>query len=169
MVMFWFFSGKKEINELKKDTKKGFDSVKKDVHAVGGWIKHLDSEKNIQKRDLKDLKEELSSIKEELEGVKNIISFMNEVKNSKLFKTPKQVFNKQTGVYPVQTTVQTTVQTPNLDQFSISERAILWVLLNAELNLSYDDLSVVLGKERTTIRGQIKTIKKKSGGIVEEI
>ncbi len=166
--MFWFFSRKKEVGQLKEDTKRGFDSVKKDIHAVSGWIKHLDSEREMQKRELEELKEDLSSIKTEIEGIKNIISFMNDPKNSGVFKTPKQVFNKQTAVYPVQTAVQTAVQTPNLDQFSISERAILWVLLNSELKLSYDDLAAVLGKERATIRGQINAIKQK-GGIIEEV
>lgn len=167
--MFWFFSRKKEVGQLKEDTKKGFDSVKKDIHAVSGWIKHLDSEREMQKREVEDLKEDLSSIKTELEGIKNILSFMNDPKNSKVFKTPQRAFNKQTAVYPVQTVVQTAVQTPNLDQFSISERAILWVLLNSELKLSYDDLAAVLGKERATIRGQINAIRQKGEGIVEEI
>ncbi|MCH8945364.1 MAG: hypothetical protein IIA85_00380 [Nanoarchaeota archaeon] len=166
--MIWFFSRKKEIERLKEEVKESFESVKKDISGVGGWIKHLDSEKELQKRDMDDLKEELSSLKIEIEGVKNILSFMNEMKPQRVFKTPKQLFNKQTAVYPVQTAVQTAVQTPNLDQFSISERAILWVLLNAELKLGYDDLAAVLGKERATIRGQINAIKQKSE-IIEEI
>jgi hypothetical protein len=167
--MIWFFSRKKEIERLKEDTKNSFESVKKDINGIGGWIKHLDSEKELQKRDVEDIKEELSTIKEELEGLKNILSFMNETRPKQLFKTPNKVFGKQTAVYPVQTPIQTAVQTPNLDQFSISERAILWVLLNAELKLSYDDVAAVLGKERATIRGQINAIKQKSEGIIEEI
>ncbi len=166
--MIWFFSRKKEVEKLKEEVKESFESVKKDISGVGGWIKHLDSEKELQKRDVDALREELSSMKTEIEGVKNILSFMNEMKPKQVFKTPRRVFNKQTGVYPVQTAVQTAVQTPNLDQFSISERAILWVLLNAELKLGYDDLAAVLGKERATIRGQVNAIKQKSE-IVEEI
>ncbi len=94
---------------------------------------------------------------------------MESVGPKHLFKTPKQILNKQTGVYAVQTGVQTGVQTPNLDSFSVSERAILWVLLNTEMKLSYDDIASVLGKERSTVRGQINAIKAKSEGIVEEI
>ena len=166
--MIWFFSRKKEVEKLKEEIKESFESVKKDISGVGGWIKHLDSEKELQKRDVDALRDELSSIKTEIEGVKNALSFMNEIKPKQVFKTPRGVFNKQTAVYPVQTPVQTGVQTPNLDQFSISERAILWVLLNAELKLSYDDLAAVLGKERATIRGQINALKQKSE-IIEEI
>ena len=115
-----------------------------------------------------DLKEDLSTIKEEIEGIKNIVSIMNDFKPKQVFKTPKGVFNKQTGVYAVQTGVQTGVQTPKLDQFSITERAIIWILLNNDMKLSYDDLATMLGKERSTIRGQINTIKQKNSEIIEE-
>ncbi len=166
--MFWFFGHKKEIEEIKEDTKKGFESVKQDVSSVSGWIKHLDSEKNLQKKEIEEIKEILSTIKNELEGMKNVLSFMNEVKVNRAFKTPKQVLTKQTPVYAVQTGVQTGVQTPNLSNFSVTERAIIWILLNTDLKLSYDDLSAMTGKERSTIRGQINAIKQKSEGLVEE-
>jgi len=167
--MFWLFGGKKEIKKIKDETKNGFDSVKKDITSVSGWIKHLDSEKNLQKKDIAELRELLSSIKNDVEGLKNVIAVMNELKTNRVFKTPQQVFKKQTSVYAVQTGVQTGVQTPNLNQFSVTERAILWVLLNSDMKLSYDDLAAMLGKERSTIRGQINTIKQKSEIIEEEI
>jgi hypothetical protein len=166
--MFWF-SKKKEIESLKKDARNSFDSVKKDINSINGWINFLDSEKNNHKQHIDDIKEDLSSIKEEISNLKNIISFMGELKISGSSKTPKQLFNKQTAVYPVQTAVQTAVQTPNLDHFSITERAILWVLLNTEMKLSYDDIAAMLGKERSTIRGQINAIRQKSEIIEEEI
>jgi len=37
-----------EIEKIKEDTKEGFESVKQDVSSVSGWIKHLESEKNIE-------------------------------------------------------------------------------------------------------------------------
>ncbi len=166
--MFWLFGKKREFEQIKDETKKGFESVKKDITSVSGWIKHLDSEKNIQKKEIEELKEVLSSIKSDIDGLKNVISIMNELKTNKVFKTPKQVFNKQTGVYNVQTGVQTGVQTPNLNQFSVTERAILWILLNSDLKLSYDDLAAMLGKERSTIRGQINMIKQKNETLIEE-
>lgn len=170
--MFGFFSRKKEVEQIKEDTKSGFESVKKDISAVSGWIKHLDSEKEIQKRDIQEIKEALSTVYDELEEMKNMFSLMNQAKistkNKQVFKTPVQVFDKQTGVYAVQTGVQTGVQTPNLDSFSVTERAILWILLNSDMKLSYDDLAAMLGKERSTIRGQINTIKSKSE-VIEEI
>jgi len=166
--MFWFRSWKKEVEKVKEDTRESFDSVKKDIGSVTVWIKHLDSEKNLQKKEIEEVKEILSSIKEEVAGLKNVVSIMNELKTNRVFKTPKDVFNKQTAVYAVQTGVQTGVQTPKLSQFSVTERAILWILLNTEMKLSYDDLSAMLGKERSTIRGQINTMRQKSEGIIEE-
>jgi septal ring factor EnvC (AmiA/AmiB activator) len=167
--MFWFFGGKKEIEKVKEDTKSGFEAVKKDITAVSGWIKHLDSERTLNKKEIDDIKDNLSSIEKEIEGLKNVISMMNELKIGRVFKTSKQVFNKQQGVYAVQTGVETGVETPKLNQFSVTERAIIWILLNTDMKLSYDDLASMLGKERSTIRGQINRIKQKSESIIEEI
>ncbi|MDE1848558.1 MAG: hypothetical protein KGH55_00825 [Nanoarchaeota archaeon] len=166
--MFNWFSKRGAIDSIKKDTKTGFESVKKDINSINGWIKYLESEKTAHKKDLEDIRDELSTIKEEIAGIKNIISMVGEMKINPVFKTAKQVFNKQTAVFPVQTGVQTGVQTPKLEQFSITERAILWILLNSDLKLSYDDLAAMLGKERSTIRGQINAIKQKSEGLIEE-
>ena len=41
--------------------------------------------------------------------------------------------------------------------------------MNSDLKLSYEDLARLLGKERSTIRGQINSIKQKSEGLIEEI
>lgn len=167
--MFGFFRRKKEVEGIKEETKKGFDSVKKDISSISGWIKHLDSEKNLQKEDMSNLKEELSTIKEEVESIKEMIYAMNDLKPQKVFKQKEQLSNKQTGVYAVQTAVQTGVQTPNLSQFSITERAIIWILLNTDMRLSYDDIAAVMGKEKSTIRGQINAIKQKSESIIKEV
>src|SRR4030043_511878 len=70
---------------------------------------------------------------------------------------------------PVQTAVQTSFLDNFLDNLSVTERAIVWVILNSEMKLSYDDLAAMLGKERATIRGQVNSIKQKSDGLVEEI
>jgi len=167
--MFGWFFGKKGVEKVKEDTRKGFESVKKDMNSISGWIRHLDSEKNLQKKEIEDLKDILSSIQNEVEGVKNIVSIMGEFKTNKNIMKNKQLFNKQSAVYAVQTGVQTGVQTPKLDHFSITERAILWVLLNTDMKLSYDDLAAMLGKERSTIRGQINRIKQKSENLIEEV
>lgn len=166
--MFGFFRNKKEVEQVKEDTRNGFELVKKDISAVSGWIKHLDSEKEVQKKDIEEIKETLSSVYDEIESIKNVLALMNDLKPRQVFKTNKQVFGKQTDVLPVQNTVQTSVQTPILEQFSVTERAILWILLNSDMKLSYEDLAAMLGKEKSTIRGQINTIKSKSESLIEE-
>lgn len=166
--MFGLFGRKKEIEQIKEDTRQGFESVKKDINSVSGWIKHLDSERNLQEKEISEIKDILSSIQEEMEGLKNVVSIMNELKPKQVFKTPRRVFEEQTAVLPVQSGVQSGVQSINIDSFSITERAIIWTLLNTDMKLSYEDLSAMLGKEKSTIRGQINTIKQKSE-IIEEL
>jgi hypothetical protein len=168
-MMFWWLFGKKAVKKLKDETKSSFELVKKDLNNVENWIRHFDSHKETHKNELKELREILSTIKEDVEELKKVSYFAESVNYKRLFKTSKQVFKKQTGVYAVQTGVQTGVQTPNLDQFSITERAIIWALLNTDLKLSYEDLAAILGKEKATIRGQINSIKQKNESIIEEI
>jgi predicted transcriptional regulator len=48
------------------------------------------------------------------------------------------------------------------------ERAIVWALLNSEMKLSYEDLAALLGKDKSTIRGQINTIKQKNNDLIKE-
>ncbi len=166
--MFGWFFGKKEANQIKEETKKGFEAVKKDIISFSGWIKHLDSEKKLHKTEIEQIKDDLSTIKEDIEELREMVLIANNFENKQVFKTPKQLSKKQTGVYAVQTPVQTAVQTPNLDQFSLTEKAIIWILLNTDMKLSYDDLAAMLRKEKSTIRGQINTIKQKSEGFIQE-
>ena len=41
--------------------------------------------------------------------------------------------------------------------------------MNSDLKLSYEDLALLLGKERSTVRGQVNSIRQKAEGIIEEI
>jgi len=170
--MFSWFTKKAEkedVDHLKAAVQTGFDKVKQDTTNISTWIKHLDFKSEQQSDEISDVYEELSSIRSELENIKNMIDILG---NRKLFKQPQTVFNKQTAVQAVQTPVQTAVQSTFLDNFldnlSITERAIIWVLLNSDLKLSYDDLAAMLGKERATVRGQLNSIKQKSEGLVAE-
>jgi len=65
--MFGWFFRKKEVEKVKEDTKKSFDSVKNDIQNLTQWIKHLDIQrikqeifipsKRIYRRQMKRLKE----------------------------------------------------------------------------------------------------------------
>jgi uncharacterized protein YjgD (DUF1641 family) len=167
--MFNFFKKKVEkddFEQFKQAVQTGFNNVKQDIGKTSTWIKHLDSKDSGLKEDLFEVKEELSSIKEELESLKNMISIMGK---GGVFKQRQTVFNKQTAFNTVLNTVQTGVQTAILDNLSTTERAIVFVLLNSDMKLSYADLAAMLGKRSATIRGQINSIRQKSGGLIEEI
>ncbi|MEK6935721.1 MAG: hypothetical protein AABW67_02955 [Nanoarchaeota archaeon] len=167
--MSWFFSKKAEkkgLDELKQAVQTGFNSVKQDVGNMSTWIKHLDSKDKTLKDEFLEIKEELSSLKEELENLKNVVAVVG---NKQVFKQAPTVFNKQTVFKGVLNSVQTGVQTVFLDKLSTTERAIIFVLLNSDMKLSYEDLAAMLGKRKATIRGQINSIKQKSEGLIEEI
>ena len=170
--MFWWPS-KKSVVELDEKTSKGFSSVKRDIDNVGKWIKHL-SKQDKQLFDLISvLKTDLSSIRDEVESLREGLDLVSgEWKNKQLFKK-LPVLNKQTPVHGVQTAVQTAVQTGSLYEIlgglSANERLLTFTLMNSEMKLSYEDLALLLGKERSTVRGQINSIKQKSEGLIQEI
>lgn len=172
--MFNWFSKKREMELIKEEVRNSFSDVKKDIHKVSEWVNYLNNKDDALNSRLNDLSEDLSSVKDQLEQLKDVISLFGDGLSKHAFKTNSPRLNKQTAVLGVEGAVQTPVQTGNFNNFlgisnlSITERAIIWVLANSELKLSYDDLSAMLGKTRSTIRGQINSIKQKSEGLIEE-
>ncbi len=170
-IMFdWF---KKKVHKQEFDTHKGavqtaLNSVKQDMDDIGKWIKHLHEQDSAVKKDVVRIMGELSSIKFELEEIKEAISNSEKRETEPLFKQRQTAKHKQTAVYDVQTAVQTTVQAAFFTKLSISEKAIIGILLNSEMKLSYDDLAAMMGKDTATIRGQVNSIKQKCEGLIEE-
>jgi len=163
--MFWFLKRKKEINKIKEEIKNSFEKVKEDFVKVGEWITHFDVNNKAIKKDIEEIK---SKIQELEEGIKELGgAFL--IGGSGLFKHKQTAVYKQTNAVDVQTAVQTAVQTGILDRLTPSERAILLALLYSDMKLSYEDLSFMLGKDKSTIRGQINAIKRKSESLIQEI
>jgi len=166
----WLFGDNNKTLEV--ETKKGFSAVKKDMDVVGKWIKHLDKQDKRLFELLDSLKNDLSSVEDDVEGLKEAFEMSQEVEKGKQLFKKLPVLDKQTAVGAVQEAVQTAVQTDNfydiLKGLTANERLIVFTLLNSEMKLSYEDLAMLLGKERATIRGQINAIKQKSGGVIEE-
>jgi len=166
--MFWFFRGKKEIKKLKEDLGKSFDSVKQDFKKVGNWIDYIDGKHNEHKSEISEIKNIIEEMKIEIENLKSHVSFFGQASVGSLSKQPQTVFNKQTSAKAVQTPVQTAVQTGIFSNLTIMERAIIWTLINSDMKLSYEDIATLLGKNKSTIRGQINAIKQKSEDIIHE-
>ena len=170
--MFGLFKNKKRVDDVREEAKKGFESVKKDMLSISEWIKHLDTEKNTHKEEITDIKQLLSTMNEDINDLKEKVEMMGVLNpNTQIkqpFKTNTHLLDKQTADYAGRTAIQTAVQTPNLMNFSITERAIIGVLLNSDMKLSYEDLATLLGKEKSTVRGQINAIKSKSESLIME-
>jgi len=171
--MFWFFGKKREVEELKDEVKDSFENVKKDFGKISNWIHHLDGKDKKHGEDIIYLKNEFCELKNELQEIKDYLSFFNGkigAQNKQAFKQHQTPSYEQTAVEGVQTAVQTAVQTGFLSNLSSMERAIVWTLLNSDNNmkLSYEDLAALMGKDKSTIRGQVNAIRKKNEGIIEE-
>ena len=169
--MVWWFFKKREKDELKG----AFDAVKKDIKKASEWVSHLHKKTKDHEEAVGDLNSRLkvfdsrlSSMEGQLNDIKTFISFFNTRVFKQPFKQPQTAVDKQTAVGGVQTGVQTAVQSAFLNSLSVMERAVVWVLLNTDLKLSCEDIASVTGKEKSTIRGQLNSIRQKSEGLIEE-
>ena len=159
---------KEEFEEHKKAVQTALNSAKGDVVNLSKWVEHLDNTDSGLKGDIDDVYEELATVKNELEELKNMVSLAINPKLLRKNSAVPAAVGKQTAVFGVQNAVQSTVQTDFLDRLSISERSLVMILLNSEMKLSYEDLGAMMGKDSTTIRGQINNIKQKCDGLLAE-
>lgn len=173
--MFNFFGKKvkkEEFDTHKNAVQTALNSAKEDILNVSKWVEHLNNNDEGIKGDVEDVYEELSSIKTDIEEIKNMVSLaINPKKYAKhkaLLKQQGVGVDEQTAVFNVQSAVQTAVQADFLDRLSISERALVMILLNSDLKLSYEDLGAMMGKDSTTVRGQINSIRQKCDDLIEE-
>ena len=167
--MFWFWKEKKEEKGLREELQKSFGAVKRDFSKVGEWIRHIDGKHAEHKDDISKLKDDLLELRAEIEDLKSALAFSEKGMFKQVFKQQQTAVDKQTDVEVVQTPIQTAVQTPFLQSLTVMERAIIWAMLNSDVNLSYEDLAALLGKDKSTIRGQINALRQKSEGLIEEI
>lgn len=156
---------KEEFDKHKTAVQTALNNAKNDVINLTKWVKHLNSNDSEIKNDVENVYEELSTVKGELEELKNMVSL---AVNPGLFKQRQTTVGKQTAVEAVQSGVQTTVQAAFLERLSLSEKAVLMILLNSDMKLSYEDLATMMGKDSATIRGQVNSIKQKCEGLIEE-
>lgn len=158
---------------MQNKTEESFSAVKQDMDVFGKWVKHLDGNDKRLFDIVFSLKEEIATLNDELGAMREGVQMaVEEVKNKQVFKK-LPVLDKQTPAEDVQRTVQTAVQTDSiygiLKNLSGNERLVVFTLLNSDMKLSYEDLALLLGKERSTVRGQINAVKQKTEGLIREI
>jgi DNA-directed RNA polymerase specialized sigma24 family protein len=178
-MVFGFFRKRRDLEErffnLHNSLNESFSKIKEDMHGVGEWIKHLNETKQEHHERLDDIETRLRVVEE----------FMNNLmEQSPLEEVSKQLSKQdQTGVCLNQTdrlSKQLSKRmSKQLEEFqeeielallslTTMERAVVWSLLNTDLLLSYEDLSRILGKDRSTVRGQVNNIKRKIPGLILE-
>ncbi len=172
-MVFGWIKRKKEIERLKQMMRDSFFLVRQDIDKIGRWIQFLDEkdEKIEQKFNIhiNELNLKIDRLEEEIKEIKEAISFFTSRLSKQLSKQLQQLSKQPTPVEGVQTGVWTAVQTGLMGNLTLTERAIVWVLLNTDMKLSYQDIATVLGKDASTIRGQINSIKQKCEGLIEEV
>ena len=164
-----------KLSGLHDSLNDSFSKIKEDMGSVGEWIKHFDQTKETHHSKIENLDTRLRSVEEFV---------MNLMEQSPVEKVSKQVSKQeQTDTCPNQTVVlskqvfeqpskqESVVQTDiegALLSLTAMERAVVWSLLNTDILVSYEDLGRILGKDQSTVRGQINNIKKKIPGLIKE-
>jgi predicted transcriptional regulator len=166
----WLFKReeKRDFEQHKGAVQTALNNAKQDILNISKWVKHLDEQDSDIKNDVENIMDELTSIKNELGEIKEMMRQETPVEVVPMFKQRQTAVVKQTPVYDVQTAVQTTVQAAFFTKLSVSEKAIIGILVNTDMKLSYEDLAAMMGKDTATVRGQVNSIKQKCEGLIEE-
>ena len=172
-MVFGWFARRREIERLKEVMKNSFFIVRQDIDKIARWIQFLDEkDEKIEMKvgnQVSEINLRLTKLEQEISELKDVISFFSTRVSKRLSKQVQQLSKQPTAVGVVQTGVWTAVQTAFIENLTLTERAVLWVLLNTGMKLSYKDIATVLGKDPSTIRGQINLIKQKNEDIIQEI
>lgn len=167
----WLFGSK--YKALEQKTQDSFIGVKKDMETAGKWIKHLETQDKQLFASIQEIKRELSSIRDELGGLREAVQLQETNSSYEQVLVKQPTSRKQPAVARGSEGVQTAVQTGNfyqiLKSLTANERLLIFTLAQSDMKLSYEDLALLLGKERATIRGQINAIKQKREGLLCEL
>ncbi len=167
----WLFGNRQKNKD--DEIKQGFSTVKRDIEVIGKWIKHLESQDKQLFDAILEVHRDLSTIKNDIRELQERAEKLSLAADEQQLLAPTAVYDKQTAVGAVGNAVQTAVQTGSFynifKNLSANERLVLFTLMNSDMKLSYEDLALLLGKEKSTIRGQVNAIKQKCGELIQEI
>jgi hypothetical protein len=164
-MVFSLFGNKKRVDILREEVQESFKHVRKDVNKIGEWIKYIDEKELKKETTLQDISDRIEAIETKLEEMQIAQTFVGQINTKHTQTNTKQQTHNETR----QTDNQTTVQTSDLDKLTVMERAVVWALVNSELKLSYEDIGSLLGKDKSTIRGQVNSIKQKIPQVISVV
>lgn len=151
----------KKFTDLNDSLKNSFSKIKEDIFSLSSNVEHLHG----HKKNHSELIVELDS------RIKTLESFIEDtLTNQVLVQTNHLSKQIQTNVRSKRTSmlVQTDIL-ESLKRLTPMERSLVWALLNTDLKLSYSDLSNILGKDESTVRGQLSNIKRKTDELLLEM
>jgi hypothetical protein len=163
----------KKIEDLNKSVSFSFSNLKRDMDYISNWITHFKDKHDEHNENFDSVHKRLERVEQELEEMRDM---WTRVQTGVQTRVQTAV---QTGQTRVQTRVgqtdvrlkQMSVQTNTLEKLknlSVMERGLVWVLVNSDAKMSYEDIYVILGKNKSTLRGQINNIKLKSPDLIKE-
>lgn len=174
-MVFGFLKGMRKLDrklsDLYDSLGDSFSKIKEDMEGVGEWIKHLDDAKQDHYERLESVESRLRVVEEFMHNLMEQSPIEDVSKQlSKQIQTvvrPKQTDKMSKQLSKQQTFVQTDIE-KGLFSLTAMERTVVWSLLNTDLMLSYEDLERILGKDQSTVRGQINNIKRKIPELILE-
>ncbi len=169
-MVFWLFGKKKDDKkwqDLHSKLDVSFKNIKKDFKNLSDWVNHFDVAKKDHGDKIKELDDRLRTIEILLNGRQEFVD-LERVSKQTPVRSKRTSVRVQTPVQTAKTGVQTGELSVILKSLTMMERALVWTLLNTDLKLNYNDLSLVMGKDKSTIRGQVNNIKRKSEDLIKE-
>ncbi len=164
-MVFKFFKTKsskldKKFKEINNSLTSSFLKIKEDILSISTHLGDLHTHKENHSELIKELDSRIKTLENFIE---DILSNQPRVQTTHVSKqTQTNVRPKRMSV-PVQTEVL-----ESLKRLTPMERSLVWALLNTDIRLSYSDLSRILGKDESTVRGQVSNIKRKTDDLVLE-
>lgn len=174
-MVWWLFRKKRDddINEkfvnLHESLHSSFSNIKRDMTGINKWLDHFKSKHENHDKKFDLLNQRINSIEEVLEEMQGVwTTVQTAVQTGGLSKQSQTDSRPNTRLSLSKQDEEELSIARKLKKLTLMERAVVWALLNTDLKLSYEDLSVALGKDKSTLRGQINNIKTKSEGLIEE-
>ncbi|MBS3108573.1 hypothetical protein J4409_01750 [Candidatus Woesearchaeota archaeon] len=171
--MFWWLKKRdysdygEKIGNINSSLHKSFSNVKTDITNLINMFNKLNENHDVKDKKIAIIEKRI----DDLEGVFSdmLVNFKQNTAIGHMFEQP--FGHKQTDVRLKQNVM--IVQTDRLgDKWTKNltpmERVIMNILLNTNIKLSYEDLSVMIGRDSSTIRGQMNNIKQKNESLVCE-